>query len=103
MTNGMEPIQKKALRLTEMVETLGNRYRSLANDYEQLKREYFRLLETINEQKCFIEMLESDNKTKVAEQTLTKHNKQDKQTKQIIHEMMREIDQCLLILENRDR
>jgi len=101
--NGMHPITDNALRLTKIVETLLQRYRDLTTDHEQLKQEYFRLLETINQQKSRIEILEATDKTKQPEQTLTKHNKPDKQTKQIIHEMMREIDKCLLILENRDR
>jgi hypothetical protein len=100
--NGMHPITDNALRLTKIVENLLQRYRDLTTDHEQLRQEYFRLVETIQRQKTQIEILEATDKTKQPEETLTKHNKPDKQTKQIIQEMMREIDTCLLILENRD-
>ena len=82
-----------------MVETIITRYKTLDKDHKQLKTEYFRIIETINEQKTLIEKLEANQKTKQIHQTLDYKREDNTKTKQIINEMMREIDHCLLLLD----
>ncbi len=94
----MESSIQKLDRLKEVTGALVERYRKLQREYEQLQQEYFELVETINKQKEQIEILESKNKTNHISQTLLNRQANQTKTKQIINEMMREVDECLLLL-----
>ncbi len=95
----MYHLSDRIRELEEMVETIVGRYKALEKDHKQLRTEYFRIIETINQQKTLIEKLESGKETKQEYQTLDKKREDHIKTKQIINEMMREIDHCLLLLD----
>jgi len=86
-------------KLEETAADLMERYRRLQQDYLMLQREYPSMVETIGQQAKKITELENHYKTKKDNRTLYKRQADHSKTKQIINEMMREIDECLLLLE----
>lgn len=77
----------------------------IVNDQEKSQRliiqadEIAKLAETINNQKDRIQQLEKQLKITDNQNTLDTNKEDQIKTKQLINEMMREIDKCLLLLD----
>jgi archaellum component FlaC len=92
LTQQLEKLEETAAELME-------RYRRLQQEYLMLQREYPSMVDTIGKQAEKITELEHQYKTKKDNRTLYKREADHSKTKQVINEMMREIDECLLLLE----
>lgn len=95
----MHHLSSKIHELEVRTNSLMEQHKLLLSAYQRLKNAYNQRIETINQQKALIEKLESDHKTNHSVQTLEETNTDQIKTKQIINEMMREIDHCLLLLD----
>lgn len=95
----MRDLSIKIKELEEKAGRLVERYLNLRSEYQLIKEDNLNLKETINKQKLLIQQLDERDKTKHTLQTLEHHKEDPIITKQIINEMMREIDKCLLLLD----
>ncbi|MFO7721982.1 MAG: hypothetical protein R6V49_02050 [Bacteroidales bacterium] len=98
-TTGMSNLCDEIKELENKVGRLTECYLKLLSDHKVLTEENQRLTKIINQLNEQIQKFEHRDKTNHTEKTLTTDNRETIKTKQIIHEMMREIDQCLLLLE----
>jgi F420-0:gamma-glutamyl ligase-like protein len=97
----MSSISEELDNLEIATGTLIERFRKLRREHIQLQETYLELVKTIEQQKLDIEQEETTNKTKESRKTLYDKQEDHINTKQIINEMMREIDHCLLLLDER--
>jgi regulator of replication initiation timing len=95
----MSNLSEEIKALEKKLRILTERYQELKEDHRLMKEENKRLTLINHELKDHIQNIAERDKTINLEKTFTKEQKETIKTKQIINEMMREIDQCLLLLD----
>jgi len=98
-TAGMSNLSDEIKELRNKVGKLTERYLKLLSDHQALMHENQRMTKIINQLNEHFQQFEDKDKTNHTNKTLTTEKTETIKTKQIIHEMMREIDKCLLLLE----
>jgi chromosome segregation ATPase len=92
LSDKIKELENKLGRLTEI-------YDKLLIDQQVVKADNQRLTKIIHQLNEQIQQFEDKDRTNNTEITLNTEVTETIKTKQIIHEMMREIDQCLLLLD----
>lgn len=95
----MQDLSEKLKELEEKTNRLIELYSDLRDKNHLLEEENQELKQSINNQNKFSGETEGRDKTKDTEEAFIDTNKEKIKTKQIINEMMREIDKCLLLLD----
>lgn len=92
LSEKLKELEEKTNRIIAVCSDLKNKTRLLEEENQRLKQ-------IINKQNRFSEQTDNRGKTKEAYKAFIDTNKEKIKTKQIINEMMREIDECLLLLD----
>ncbi len=97
----MQSLTEKIRELETKANQLRDKYIHLIADHQNVIEENKNLIATINKQKELIQHLEETKKIIRTTKSFESNKEDQIKTKQIINEMMREIDKCLLLLDKQ--